>query len=78
MLSRFQGNSNIVNLENKVGAVGFLSVIFPDFLHERLLPLSVIKVNKDTMEPIRGTDGLCIKTKPGLVYTTSFFRNSTQ
>lgn len=60
-----EGNSNIINIENRVGSVGFIGVIFPDFLIERLLPLSVIKIDEETGEPKRGPDGLCIKTDPG-------------
>ena len=56
---------DIINISNKVGAVGFIGVSFPDFIQEKLLPLSVIKINKETGEPIRGADGLCIKADPG-------------
>ncbi|XP_059094416.1 long-chain fatty acid transport protein 4-like [Tigriopus californicus] len=59
-----EGNSNIINIENRVGSVGFIGVIFPDFLIEKLLPLSVIKIDQETGEPIRGSDGRCIKTEP--------------
>ena len=37
----------------RVGAVGFVSVLFPF-----LLPLSIIRINKDTGEPMRDQSGL--------------------
>ena len=48
-----EGNSNIVNIENHIGAVGFTGVWLPEFLHNLLLPLFVIRVDKETGEPIR-------------------------
>ena len=39
----------------RVGAVGFISVLFPF-----LLPLGIVKVDEDTGEPLRGSDGLAI------------------
>ena len=62
-----EGNSNIINIENKVGAVGFTPVALPQFIVDRLLPLAVIKINKETGEPIRGPDGLCIEAQPGKI-----------
>merc|ERR1711899_680247 len=55
-----EGNSNIINYENRVGAVGFIPVIFPN-----TLPLGLIQVDKETGKEIRGDDGLCIRCKPG-------------
>ena len=49
-----------VNYENRVGAVGFIPMIFPS-----LLPLGLIRVNEVTGEEIRGENGLCIRCKPG-------------
>lgn len=60
-----EGNSNMVNIENKVGCVGFIGVCFPTFIQERLLPLYIIKVDKETGEPIRDANGFCIETDPG-------------
>ncbi len=37
----------------------------PEFLHDRLLPMEVIKINRETGEPIRGPDGLCINVDFG-------------
>lgn len=60
-----EGNSNICNIENKVGAVGFSAVLFPDFIVDKLLPLKLIKVDKATGDPIRDTNGFCIPCGPG-------------
>ena len=37
----------------RVGAVGFILVLFPF-----LLPLGIVKLDEDTGEPVRGSDGL--------------------
>ncbi|MCL4128833.1 UNVERIFIED_CONTAM: hypothetical protein GTU68_057669 [Idotea baltica] len=55
-----EGIANIMNIEGKPGACGFLSVLFPMFYPARL-----IKVNPFTGEAIRGDDGLCLLCKPG-------------
>ncbi len=60
-----EGNSSILNIENKEGAVGFVSVTVPAFFHEWLLPLYVVKVDPETGELLRGPDGQCIETRPG-------------
>lgn len=43
-----------------VGAVGFVSVLFPT-----LLPLGLIKVDRETGQEIRDANGLCIRCGPG-------------
>jgi len=48
-----EGNCSCGNFSNKVGAVGFVSVLFPF-----LLPLSIIRINRDTGEPMRDQSGL--------------------
>ena len=61
-----EGNSNICNIDNRVGAVGFIPIgVVPEFLAERLLPLKLIKVNSETGEPLRDNDGYCIRCQPG-------------
>uniref|UniRef100_A0A146LKS9 Very long-chain fatty acid transport protein n=1 Tax=Lygus hesperus TaxID=30085 RepID=A0A146LKS9_LYGHE len=60
-----EGNSNTVNAWNKLGAVGYI----PGFL-KVFFPIRLIRVNEETMEPMRGKDGLCITCKigePGLI-----------
>ena len=48
-----------MNIEGRVGAVGFLSLIAPS-----LYPVSLIRVN-ESGEPIRNAKGLCIRCKAG-------------
>lgn len=55
----------MVNIENRVGAVGFLNILFPEWLADRLLPLKIIKVDKETGEPIRNDQGFCIPCQAG-------------
>ncbi|XP_072015110.1 long-chain fatty acid transport protein 1-like [Amphiura filiformis] len=55
-----EGNSNVVNMDGRVGAIGFNSRILPSFY-----PVSLIKVDEDTGEVIRDSNGLCIACKPG-------------
>ncbi|KAL8164146.1 UNVERIFIED_CONTAM: hypothetical protein K2H54_046718 [Gekko kuhli] len=53
-------NCSIANLDNKVGACGFNSRILPN-----VYPIRLVKVNEDTMELIRDSNGLCISCRPG-------------
>ncbi|XP_065211613.1 long-chain fatty acid transport protein 1-like [Planococcus citri] len=55
-----EGNANIVNTDNTVGAIGFVSQILPS-----VYPISIIKVNPETGEPVRNSKGLCIRCQPG-------------
>lgn len=48
-----------VNIDSTVGAIGFVSRIIPS-----VYPVSVIKVDQLTGEPIRGPNGLCVLCKP--------------
>lgn len=43
-----------MNINNVVGAIGFVSRILPS-----VYPISVIKADPDTGDPIRGSNGLC-------------------
>ncbi|XP_023329888.1 long-chain fatty acid transport protein 4 [Eurytemora carolleeae] len=55
-----EGNSQVLNFDNKVGAVGFLPVLFSS-----ILPLGTIKVDENG-EPVRDpVSGLCIRCKAG-------------
>ena len=54
-----EGNSNLINIFNKPGAIGFASLIFPEFLHRILYPLYVIKINPETLDPVRDKHGFC-------------------
>lgn len=55
-----EGNANIINNNNTIGAIGFISRIFP-----QIYPISIIKACPDTGVPIRGVDGLCQPCAPG-------------
>ncbi|NXS13894.1 S27A4 protein, partial [Neodrepanis coruscans] len=60
-----------------VGSCGFNSRILPC-----VYPIGLVKVDEDTMELIRGPDGLCISCKPGDVlvmdkYGYMYFRDRT-
>ena len=50
----------LVNIENKVGAVGFVSLLFPG-----ILPLGLIKIDEETGKEIRDRYGMCVPCQPG-------------
>ncbi|XP_074601374.1 long-chain fatty acid transport protein 4-like [Brevipalpus obovatus] len=61
-----EGNSSLLNITGKVGAIGFLPLIFPKFLLKIFYPVTIIKVDVDTGEPVRNHDGgLCMEVKAG-------------
>ncbi|KAL7305240.1 hypothetical protein TKK_0002625 [Trichogramma kaykai] len=53
-----EGNANIVNIDNTIGAIGFVSRILP-----AVYPISIIKVN-ESGEPVRNSKGLCQVCEP--------------
>ncbi|CAH1283897.1 unnamed protein product [Diabrotica balteata] len=55
-----EGNVNIINVDGKIGAVGFIPLIISKFS-----PLRIIKYNEDINEPIRDNNGFCIECKDG-------------
>jgi solute carrier family 27 fatty acid transporter 1/4 len=55
-----EGNSSVVNIDGRHGAVGFTSVLFP-FVY----PVRLIKVNEATGQVARDGNGLCVLCKPG-------------
>lgn len=55
-----EGNANIINIDGKPGAVGFVSVLIPS-----VYPVALLKVNEETKELVRDKNGLCIRCKPG-------------
>lgn len=57
-----EGNSNIVNIDNRVGACGFFP-IYP-FI-STLYPVRLLKIDEETGELLRGPNGLCIPCHPG-------------
>ncbi|XP_063376171.1 long-chain fatty acid transport protein 4-like [Cydia fagiglandana] len=55
-----EGNANIINVDNTVGAVGFL----PKLLPASALPIAVVRVDEQGAL-VRGPDGFCIRCDPG-------------
>uniref|UniRef100_A0A8B9UU26 long-chain-fatty-acid--CoA ligase n=1 Tax=Anas zonorhyncha TaxID=75864 RepID=A0A8B9UU26_9AVES len=53
-------NCSLGNFDNNVGSCGFNSRILPG-----VYPIGLVKVDEDTMELIRGPDGVCIRCQPG-------------
>ncbi|KAH3802841.1 hypothetical protein DPMN_156531 [Dreissena polymorpha] len=54
-----EGNCNIINTDNTIGACGFTSMIAP-FMY----PVTLIKVDEDN-NIMRDRNGVCVRTKPG-------------
>ncbi len=58
-----EGNASMVNIDSTVGAVGFNSILVPS-----VLPIKIVRVDQDTGEIVRGSDGLavaCEYNEPG-------------
>ncbi|XP_049835547.1 long-chain fatty acid transport protein 1-like [Schistocerca gregaria] len=55
-----EGNSNLINTDNTEGAVGFIPR-YAWFLY----PVSLIRIDEETEEPLRDKNGYCIPCKPG-------------
>lgn len=53
-------NCSIANMDGKVGACGFNSRILPN-----VYPIRLVKVDEETMELVRDTQGLCVPCRPG-------------
>ncbi|KAF3700058.1 Long-chain fatty acid transport protein 1 [Channa argus] len=53
-------NCSIANMDGKVGACGFNSRILPN-----VYPIRLVRVDEDTMELIRDSQGLCVPCRPG-------------
>ncbi|XP_064458220.1 long-chain fatty acid transport protein 4-like [Ornithodoros turicata] len=54
-----EGNAHVLNIDNKVGSVGFVSRI-----SSNVHPVKLIRVDENTGEPIRNEKGLCIPCEP--------------
>ena len=57
-----EGTASVINIDSTPGSCGFVSEIIP-----KAYPVVVIKVDPETGEIARGSDGLAIKTQPGEV-----------
>ncbi|RZF38777.1 hypothetical protein LSTR_LSTR008147 [Laodelphax striatellus] len=55
-----EGNANLMNGYNKIGAVGYVP-----WFAVPVYPVTLVKADPETNEPIRGENGLCIKCKTG-------------
>ncbi|RWS25338.1 Long-chain fatty acid transport protein 1-like protein [Leptotrombidium deliense] len=55
-----EGNANIVNTNSKEGACGFISQILP-----WIYPVTLIKIDENTSDPVRDENGMCVRCKPG-------------
>lgn len=64
-----EGNANLVNTDNRPGAVGFFPVLFMLWpaLGERLLPIKLVRVDQGTGLPLRDKQGICVACAPGQV-----------
>ncbi|OUC39853.1 AMP-binding enzyme [Trichinella nativa] len=57
-----EGNTSVLNIDNHVGACGFMTIY--SFL-SIVYPIALIKVDETTGELMRDERGLCIRCKPG-------------
>lgn len=57
-----EGNVSLFNMDAKIGAIGRI----PPFLKSKI-PYRLIKVDMDTLIPLRDNNGLCIEALPGEV-----------
>lgn len=57
-----EGNSNLVNIDSQVGAVGFVPRYAAKFY-----PVTLVRCDENTGEPIRDTRGFCSRCEPGQV-----------
>ncbi|XP_055592123.1 long-chain fatty acid transport protein 4 [Uranotaenia lowii] len=55
-----EGNSNLMNLDNTIGAVGFVPAFAKAFY-----PVTLVRCEEETGEIIRNSEGFCIRCKPG-------------
>lgn len=55
-----EGIANIMNMDGKPGACGFVPVIL-----RHVIPVYLIKVDEETGEPVRDKNGFCIMCEPG-------------
>ncbi|VEN45328.1 unnamed protein product [Callosobruchus maculatus] len=56
-----EGNANLINIDNTIGAVGFVPPLAP----HSVCHVDLIRCDDETKEPLRTKDGLCIRCEPG-------------
>jgi fatty acid transporter, putative len=59
-----ESNGSLLNIDNKEGACGFISVNLPTWLIRRIYPVSLVKVDLESGDPIRDENGMCIPCAP--------------
>ncbi|XP_069187430.1 long-chain fatty acid transport protein 4 isoform X2 [Procambarus clarkii] len=55
-----EGNVNTVNTNGKTGSVGFIPLFLQSTFH-----MALLKIDDETQEVVRTSNGLCIRCKPG-------------
>lgn len=43
-----ESNTTTINIENKIGSIGFLTVCYPDWLRSKFIPLYIVQVQYKT------------------------------
>ncbi|OQR80029.1 long-chain fatty acid transport protein 1-like [Tropilaelaps mercedesae] len=64
-----EGNCNIINTDNTVGAIGFVPTIarvFPGFISKHIYPIKIVKLD-DEGRPVRNKKGICEQIREGEV-----------
>ena len=56
-----------MSLDDKAGSCGFVSRALPRWIMKRLYPVSLIKVNEESGEPLRDSKGMAMHCEPGEV-----------
>ena len=51
-----EGNALLINIDNKVGAIGFTGVIEPRWLLDAIMPNAIVKVDSVTGDLVRDTE----------------------
>ena len=59
-----ESNGSLLNIDNKEGACGFMSINLPSWLLRKIYPVSLVKVHPDTGDVLRDDNGLCIPCGP--------------
>ena len=49
-----ESNTTTINIENKIGSIGFLTVCYPDWLRSKFIPLYIVQVQYKTFFNING------------------------
>ncbi|XP_034107092.1 long-chain fatty acid transport protein 4 [Drosophila albomicans] len=55
-----EGNSNLINITNRIGAIGFVPVF-----GRKLYPVQILRCDELTGEPLRDAKGHCMRCAPG-------------